>query len=97
MPRKKAATKKAPRKKAASKTAPSPSAPKSPSTSSPSTSKPSQASAPAAKASSKSSITPSYAQIAERAYHIWLQNGRPVGQDETNWFKAVAQLEKELN
>ena len=33
-------------------------------------------------------------QIAIRAYHIWQQNGEQHGQDEANWFQAVAELER---
>ena len=35
--------------------------------------------------------------IEERAREIWRQKGAPVGQDESNWFEAEAQLRKEYS
>jgi hypothetical protein len=35
-------------------------------------------------------------QIAERAKAIWVQRGRPQGQDQVNWSEAEAQLRAEL-
>ena len=34
------------------------------------------------------------AQIAERAYYLWLRKGRPVGQDAQNWAEAEQELKK---
>jgi len=31
-------------------------------------------------------------QIKHRAYELWEADGRPSGQDQTYWFKAVAEL-----
>ncbi|MEM6853847.1 MAG: DUF2934 domain-containing protein [Planctomycetota bacterium] len=31
-------------------------------------------------------------QIGQRAYEIWLANGRPYGQEQANWDQAVAEL-----
>ena len=31
-------------------------------------------------------------QIKRRAYELWEADGRPEGQDQTYWFKAVADL-----
>ncbi|MDB5473212.1 MAG: hypothetical protein JWP99_515, partial [Devosia sp.] len=31
-------------------------------------------------------------QIKERAYELWEADGRPQGQDQNYWFKAVADL-----
>jgi len=31
-------------------------------------------------------------QIGERAYQIWIENGRPYGQEQANWDQAVAEL-----
>ncbi len=50
------------------------------------------------KATSKSTqeiSAPSYEVIAERAWCIWQDTGCQPGQDERNWFEAVAQLETE--
>lgn len=35
-------------------------------------------------------------QIKRRAYELWDADGRPEGQDQTYWFKAVADLASEL-
>lgn len=40
---------------------------------------------------------PSYEQIAQRAYEIWIAKGRPIGQDDQNWREAEAQLLAEAN
>jgi type IV secretory pathway VirB10-like protein len=32
------------------------------------------------------------AQIAETAYHIWLEEGQPEGRDQEHWFAAIARL-----
>ncbi len=37
-------------------------------------------------------ITLTHDQIAQRAYDIWLQKGRPMGQDHQNWLDAESQL-----
>jgi hypothetical protein len=34
-------------------------------------------------------------QIAQRAHDIWLQRGRPDGEDKQNWYEAEAQLKHE--
>lgn len=31
-------------------------------------------------------------QIARRAYEIWLARGRPLGQEQQNWYEAEAEL-----
>lgn len=31
-------------------------------------------------------------EIQRRAYALWEADGRPAGQDQTYWFKAVAEL-----
>lgn len=38
--------------------------------------------------------TPAFetAQIAETAYHIWLEEGQPVGRDEAHWYAAIDRL-----
>lgn len=41
---------------------------------------------------SHAAVTPSHADIARRAYDIWIANGRPFGQDEQNWRDAEEQL-----
>ncbi|WP_255513208.1 DUF2934 domain-containing protein [Geminicoccus harenae] len=33
--------------------------------------------------------------IRERAYQIWIERGRPEGQDEANWHEAIEQVERE--
>ena len=30
--------------------------------------------------------------IQRRAYHLWEADGRPEGQDQSYWFKAVAEI-----
>ena len=35
------------------------------------------------------------ALIRERAYQIWIERGRPDGQDRENWDEAVRQIERE--
>ncbi len=37
---------------------------------------------------------PSYEQIAQRAFEIWVAKGRPQGQDLENWQQAEADLMK---
>jgi hypothetical protein len=36
--------------------------------------------------------SPSYEQIAERAYYIWESKGRPWGQSLEDWLEAEKQL-----
>lgn len=31
-------------------------------------------------------------QISQRAYEIWIEKGRPYGQEQANWDQAVAEL-----
>ncbi|WIJ23476.1 DUF2934 domain-containing protein [Devosia sp. RR2S18] len=31
-------------------------------------------------------------QIKRRAYELWEADGRPAGQDQSYWFKAVAEM-----
>lgn len=31
-------------------------------------------------------------QIGQRAYEIWIEKGRPYGQEDANWAQAVAEL-----
>ena len=38
--------------------------------------------------------TPSYEQISQRAYEIWVAKGYPQGQDLENWKQAEAELMK---
>lgn len=40
---------------------------------------------------------PSPAQIAERAFALYEQDGYPVGRDQDHWYQAEAQLIAELN
>ncbi len=35
---------------------------------------------------------PTHDEIAAKAYEIWLEKGRPIGQDEANWAEAVEAL-----
>jgi hypothetical protein len=35
---------------------------------------------------------PTQAEIAERAYHLWLERGCREGSDEQNWLEAERQL-----
>ena len=39
--------------------------------------------------------TPSHDEIAERAHTIWIQAGRPDGQDLEHWLQAESELRKE--
>ena len=39
--------------------------------------------------------TLSHEQITERAKAIWVQRGRPQGQDQADWYEAEAQLRTE--
>ena len=32
-------------------------------------------------------------QVREAAYHIWISEGRPDGQAEAHWFRALEQLQ----
>ena len=32
------------------------------------------------------------AQIAETAYHIWLEEGQPEGRDQHHWYAAIERL-----
>jgi hypothetical protein len=36
-------------------------------------------------------------RIAERAYEIWIRNGRPTGTQERDWQQAIRELEAEQN
>ena len=45
--------------------------------------------------STKNVAAPSYDAIAERAWCLWNDNGCQSGQEEHNWFEAVAQLTAE--
>ena len=40
-------------------------------------------------------VAPSHDVIAERAWCLWMDNGCQPGQEEYNWFQAIAQLETE--
>jgi hypothetical protein len=35
-------------------------------------------------------------QIRVRAYQLWEQNGRPAGQEQAFWFKAVAEMTEKV-
>jgi hypothetical protein len=35
---------------------------------------------------------PTHDEIAAKAYEIWLEKGRPIGQDEANWAEAIEAL-----
>jgi hypothetical protein len=35
--------------------------------------------------------------IRERAYHIWLEEGRPEGRDREHWQRAERELQPEQN
>lgn len=43
---------------------------------------------------STSCSSPSYEQIAQRAFEIWIAKGRPQGQDIENWKQAEGELMK---
>jgi hypothetical protein len=45
-----------------------------------------------AKASSESDLVPTSAQIAERAYHLYLARGAEPGHELEDWFEAERQL-----
>ena len=42
----------------------------------------------------KVTVVPSEAEIRERAYFIYLENGRESGQEEQNWLQAERELMK---
>ena len=44
----------------------------------------------------KGSAVLTHEQIAERAEAIWIQRGRPSGEDESIWYEAESQLKQEL-
>ena len=46
----------------------------------------------AASAQSQAAPEVTEEQIGQRAYEIWLENGRPYGQEQANWDQAVAEL-----
>lgn len=47
-----------------------------------------------AKATTTTCSAPSYEQISQRAYEIWVAKGYPQGQDLQNWQQAEAELTK---
>jgi hypothetical protein len=47
---------------------------------------------PMAREFSKSSHKPSHNEIAQRAYDIFVERGRPEGRDLDHWLEAEAQL-----
>ncbi|MEM6393193.1 MAG: DUF2934 domain-containing protein [Planctomycetota bacterium] len=49
----------------------------------------------AAQAKPKAVVVLSHDQIAAKAYEVWLQKGRPIGQDAANWDEAEAALRAE--
>jgi hypothetical protein len=51
-----------------------------------------QAVAPAPSPSEPPKPAPTPAQIAQRAYEIWVETGKQGGRDEKNWFEAEWQL-----
>lgn len=36
--------------------------------------------------------TPSYDEIARKAYSLWESRGRPIGSPEEDWYRAVQEL-----
>jgi hypothetical protein len=42
--------------------------------------------------SPEASALPTDAEIADRAYHLWLDHGCPEGSDEQNWLEAEREL-----
>jgi hypothetical protein len=40
----------------------------------------------------KKDLRPTHDEIARRAYEIFIERGRPEGQDQEHWFAAEAQL-----
>jgi len=44
------------------------------------------------KAARQVEIKITHDQIAQRAYEIWLAQGRPSGQEQRNWYEAEAEL-----
>lgn len=49
------------------------------------------------KAAGSKQKRPSHAQVAARAYEIWLSLGRPTGRDDANWRQAEQELIEKLN
>jgi hypothetical protein len=47
---------------------------------------------PPAESSAEAGSAILHMQVAERAFLIWLAEGRPHGQDLANWYEAEAQL-----
>ena len=41
-------------------------------------------------------ISPTESEISTVAYHLWLDNGCPVGSDQEDWFRAEAMLKNAL-
>jgi hypothetical protein len=41
-------------------------------------------------------VSPTEIEIATVAYHLWLDNGCPVGSDQEDWFRAEAMLKDAL-
>lgn len=40
----------------------------------------------------RAKAAPTHDAIAAKAYEIWLEKGRPIGQDDANWAEAVEAL-----
>lgn len=36
-------------------------------------------------------------EIAQRAYEYWIERGRPFGSPETDWYRAVEEVHRELS
>jgi len=49
------------------------------------------------KSTSRPAVKLTYEQIAQRAEHIWRQEGCLPGRDDQNWREAEAQLKAELS
>jgi hypothetical protein len=45
----------------------------------------------------KKTVVPTHDQISERAKAIWRERGCVAGEDQSNWFEAERQLQKEMS
>lgn len=48
--------------------------------------------APAPATASPAASVPGRDPVAERAYEIWVESGRPQGKDQDHWFQAEREL-----
>ena len=47
-------------------------------------------------AKTAATIGPTASEIAALAYQLWQDNGRPVGSDKEDWFRAEAMLKNRI-